>query len=297
MIYLVVVLSITVCVLLTYNWMIRREIGRVSHQLEKRVTEDTRQIITVELISKNLNRLVKNVNRSLKAEENLRLKAFRNEKEFKELITNISHDLRTPLTAIKGYIQLLDNSDMDEKQRKKLDIVQTHTEHLERLIGDFFEYSYLLNAEPKCQIERINITNLVIECLASSVQMFEEKNITVNVTSAEPVIVDIDKELTIRIIQNLIKNCVMHSDGDVEVQIISKERAEVHFINSVNDASEIDVDKLFDRFYTSDKSRNKSTGLGLSIVKLLVEQMGGTVSASLQNGKIHIMVLFKNWSH
>lgn len=293
MIAAVIILSILVCLLLTYNWMIQREIRNISHQLKKRASEDTRQLLSLELINKNLNQLAQNVNGCLKAEENLRLQAFREEKDFKELIANISHDLRTPLTAIKGYLQLLDNSELDEKQRKKLGIAEQQTEYLARLIDDFFEYSYLLNIEPELHMERLNLTNLVIECLATSVALFEEKNIAVNVKETETVIVQADKELTTRIIQNLIKNCIMHSNGDVEVQILEGERANVHFINPVNNISENDVPKLFDRFYTSDKSRNKSTGLGLSIVKILAEQMGGTAVASIQDNKIDIMVCFE----
>jgi signal transduction histidine kinase len=117
----------------------------------------------------------------------------------------------------------------------------------------------------------------------------------INLKETEPVYVLADREMTTRIIQNLIRNCLIHSSGDITVQVMAKKCAIISFKNPVKKEAELDPKRLFDRFYTADKARSKSTGLGLSIVKLLAEQMGGNASASLQNGEIDIRVELPLW--
>lgn len=284
-------LSVLIILLVAYIIFFQLQLRNINRQLTKRLTEYTRQPISLELINKELNALAVNMNKCLKAEETLRLDGIREEKRFKEMIANISHDLRTPLTAIKGYQQLMGKEILSKEQRQKLQIAQKHADELGRLIEHFFEYAYLVNVEPVLQIERINLTNLVAECLAESINLFEENNLSVRFQEGKPVFALVDKEMTVRILQNLIRNCVEHSDSDIEVGILTTtEKVVIFFRNFVKNASEIDVKQLFDRFYTSDKARSKTTGLGLSIVSLLAEQLGGSTDASLQDGLLEIRV-------
>jgi len=293
------ILIIIVLLLASYIALLQHQFSNINRQLEKRLAGDIRQPISLELINRELNQLTENINMCLKAEESLRLESVREEKQFKELIANISHDLRTPLTAIKGYQQLLENSELTEDQQKKLRIARKHADELGHLIEHFFEYSYLLNAELKLNIEKINLTYVVTECLAASIDTFEKRRIMVHLEETAPIFVLADQEMLVRIIQNLIQNCVAHSASDVVVQILALENAIVSFTNLVENATEIDVDCLFDRFYTRDQARRKTTGLGLSIVKLLAEQMGGAVKASLLGNELEIVVeipLSKQWN-
>jgi len=268
------------------------QLRNINRQLTKRLAEHTRQPISLELINKDLNSLAVNINKCFKAEENLRLDGIREEKRFKELIANISHDLRTPLTAIRGYQQLMEKGTLSEGQAQKLKIAQKHAVELGNLIEHFFEYSYLVNAEPVLNIERINLTNLVTQCLAQSVNSFEANNLTVNFEETPSIHILADREMITRIIQNLIRNCTQYSAGEIRVQLYTTLNAVISFSNPVKDAVAIDVKQLFDRFYTSDKARSKSTGLGLSIVKLLSEQMRGSASVLLEDGIIKISVEF-----
>lgn len=105
-----------------------------------------------------------------------------------------------------------------------------------------------------------------------------------------PIFVLADKEMTVRVIWNLIRNCAQHSNGDIEVKLIADQTAKLSFKNAVNEAMEIDVNRLFERFYTADKARSGNVGLGLSIVKHLTEQMGGKTNAVLLDGFIEIKV-------
>ncbi|MNI08980.1 Swarming motility regulation sensor protein RssA [compost metagenome] len=292
MIIAVVFLVNVVVLLVLYIAYLQLQLRSINRQLDKRLTRNTRQPISLELINRDLTKLTANINRCLKAEENLRLDAIREEKQFKEMIANISHDLRTPLTAIKGYQQLMETGELPHEQRKKLQVAQKHADKLGALIEHFFEYSYLVNAEPVPKLERMNLTNLVTECLAESITDFEHKKIQVRIEEENPVFAIVDKEMVVRIIHNLIRNSVTHAAGDLEVRIFAtpNEHAVVSFRNPVANAGEVDVNRIFDRFYTADKSRGATTGLGLSIVRLLAEQLGGAANAALQNGFIEIRV-------
>ncbi|MBD2870338.1 HAMP domain-containing histidine kinase [Paenibacillus sp. IB182493] len=277
--------------LLLYVAFIRRQLRSINRQLDKRLSEHTRQPIRLELQSGELNALAVNMNKCLKAEETLRLKGIREEKSFKELIANISHDLRTPLTAIKGYQQLAMNGELTADQRKKLLVAQKHADELERLIEQFFEYSYLLNANAELRTERINLTNLVAECLAASVPALEERRLAVQLEDAPPVWIHADKEMATRIVQNLLRNCLQHAAGDIDIRLHAAGKAVLSIRNLVDPSTALDADRLFDRFYTGDKARSgSSTGLGLSIVRLLTDKMGGAARAALDDGMLEIRV-------
>lgn len=284
----IVILSFITFILFLYISVLQRQLQSINSQLKKRLKSNSRQPVTVELINKELNNLAESINQCLKAEETLRLESVKEEKRFKELIANISHDLRTPLTAIKGYQQLLEKSTLTDEQREKLGISQKYAVELGTLIEHFFEYSYLLNAEQTLKPEKLNLTNLVTECLATSVNAFEEHGLKLLFEENAPIFVSADREMLVRIFQNLIRNCLAHSAGDVTVRLMTA--GAVAFRNPVKDAQEIDTKRMFERFYTGDRARSKTTGLGLAIVKLLTEQMGGTVYAYFVDDQLEIKV-------
>lgn len=291
MIIAVVLLSISVLILFLYIIFILKQLKSISKQLDKRLIENTRQPLNIELFNKTITNLSKNINRCLKLEEKRRLESINDQKQFKELISNISHDLRTPLTSIKGYQQLLEKTPLDKHQVQLLKTAQKSTDELGLLIENFFEYSYLVTAKTEPNLEKININNLIVECVLSYIAIFEEKNLNVNIKETPPVFVLGDKNMLIRIIENLLNNCAKHSLGDIDIKIEFLQNAKITFTNPINQDTNINVDKLFHRFYTSDSTRNKSTGLGLSIVEFLVKQMDDNVGAYL-NKTDHTLSIF-----
>lgn len=293
MLVAVVMLCILVFILIAYIAFIQKQLRSINIQLDKRLRENTRQPLTIDLFNKTINKLAININLCLKLEEKQRLEGIREQKQFKELISNISHDLRTPLTAIKGYQQLLEKETLSNTQLEKLHTAQKYTDELGDLIEHFFEYSYLITARVEPSLEKINLTNLAIDCVLSYIGIFEEKNISVNIEGTPPIYVLGDKNMLTRVIENLLNNCAKHSLGDIDVKIESKSKARITFINPVNPNININVDKLFHRFYTGDSTRNKSTGLGLSIVEFLVEQMNGNVGAYLDTKSNKIAIFFE----
>ena len=285
------ILIIIILILVVYILLVQGQLRNINRQLDRRLNRNTRQPVSLDMINKELNALTVNINKCLKAEENFRLKDIRADKKFKELVANISHDLRTPLTAIKGYQQLMENDELTDTQKKRLEIIQKHTEELGSLIEHFFEYSYLINAEPTMNPERINLTNLVTECIVAAIPNLEEKNLTIDMKETAAIFAILDKEMVRRIVQNLIRNCIQHAKSMVEVSLTTQgKEAVLSFRNSVQETSEIDVTRLFDRFYTGDKARSRSTGLGLAIVKLLASQMNGSAGAVLEDGILSICV-------
>nr|WP_295778338.1 HAMP domain-containing sensor histidine kinase [uncultured Intestinibacter sp.] len=291
MIIAVVLLSISVLILFLYIIFILKQLKSINKQLDKRLIENTRQPLNIELFNKTITNLSKNINRCLKLEEKRRLESINDQKQFKELISNISHDLRTPLTSIKGYQQLLEKTPLDKHQVQLLKTAQKSTDELGLLIENFFEYSYLVTAKTEPNFKKININNLIVECVLSYIAIFEEKNLNVNIKDTPPVFVLGDKNMLIRIVENLLNNCAKHSLGDIDIKIEFLQNAKITFTNPINQDTNINVDKLFHRFYTSDSTRNKSTGLGLSIVEFLVKQMNGNVGAYL-NKTDHTLSIF-----
>ena len=291
MIIAIVLLSISVLILFLYIIFILKQLKSINKQLDKRLIENTRQPLNIELFNKTITNLSKNINRCLKLEEKRRLESINDQKQFKELISNISHDLRTPLTSIKGYQQLLEKTPLDKHQVQLLKTAQKYTDELGLLIENFFEYSYLVTAKTEPNLEKININNLIVECVLSYIAILEEKNLNVNIKETPPVFVLGDKNMLIRIIENLLNNCAKHSLGDIDIKIEFLQNAKITFTNPINQDTNINVDKLFHRFYTSDSTRNKSTGLGLSIVEFLVKQMDGNVGAYL-NKTDHTLSIF-----
>lgn len=291
MIIAVVLLSISVLILFLYIIFILKQLKSINKQLDKRLIENTRQPLNIELFNKTITNLSKNINRCLKLEEKRRLESINDQKQFKELISNISHDLRTPLTSIKGYQQLLEKTPLDKHQVQLLKTAQKSTDELDLLIENFFEYSYLVTAKTEPNFKKININNLIVECVLSYIAIFEEKNLNVNIKDTPPIFVLGDKNMLIRIIENLLNNCAKHSLGDIDIKIEFLQNAKITFTNPINQDTNINVDKLFHRFYTSDSTRNKSTGLGLSIVEFLVKQMNGNVGAYL-NKTDHTLSIF-----
>ena len=291
--YIVILLGILCAVLLFWVIHLKGQIRSVCRQLEKRLDDGSRNSIYIALFDNDAVRLAADINRCFTVDENAKRTLEREEKHFRDTIANISHDLRTPLTSIKGYLQLLEATPLNESQQERVGVINRHVGELGDLIEHFFEYSYLLSDDSEVVLECFSLTDEVAECLAAAVPQFENKGMAVHLEQFEQINITADREKTTRMIQNLVRNCLQHSAGDLSVCVEQVgETARVTFSNPVANPDTIDIGSLFDRFYTSDKNRRKSTGLGLSIVKLLAEQMGGRTFAELSGNVISIGVEF-----
>ena len=289
--YLVAALCLALLVVILLLIHIKMQLRSLTGQLKKRLKDDTRNYVHVSLLDGSVSRLAAEINKCFVQDDQAKQTLEREEKQFRETIANISHDLRTPLTSIKGFLQLLERENPTEAQRKRLAVIRKHSNELGDLIEHFFEYSYLLSNDAELHYERFCLTDETAECIAAAVLQLEEKGINVNIGQFDRVLLTADREKTTRIIQNLIRNCIQHSGGDITVDVSEENgTARLTISNPVIDSSAIEPERLFDRFYTAEKSRRKSTGLGLSIVRLLAEQMNGKAYAALDGNRLSITV-------
>lgn len=207
--------------------------------------------------------------------------------ELKNAVTNISHDLRTPLTAICGYLDLLEREEKSEAAGRYLSQIKNRTEALKSLTEELFQYSVVTSSQD-LKPERMDMVRALEESLLSFYGVMQEKGIQPNISlPEEPIYRELDASALNRVFSNIISNAVKYSDGDFAVTM--KEDGSITFVNSAKKLDAVTVGRLFDRFYTVDAGRN-STGLGLSIAKLLTERMGGHIEAAFEADRLHIII-------
>ena len=216
----------------------------------------------------------------------------RQERAIRQQITNISHDLRTPLTSILGYLQLLEGEGLTaEERREYLAIVQGRAKTLQSMIVSFYDLSRLEGGEYPLSRERVDLYHVLSELVAEFYNDFEGFDMTVELREGLPS-VTADPAGVLRVFTNLIRNAMEHGRSRMSI-LLYQEGDEVVsvFANDAPGLTPEDVEHVFDRFFTADKMRTgQSTGLGLAIVKALVERMGHTVSAELEGDLFRVVV-------
>ena len=216
----------------------------------------------------------------------------RQERAIRQQIANISHDLRTPLTSILGYLQLLEGEGLTtEERREYLAIVQGRAKALQSMIVSFYDLSRLEGGEYPLSRERVDLYHMLSELVAEFYNDFEGFDMTVELREGLPS-VTADPAGVLRVFTNLIRNAMEHGRSRMSI-LLYQEGDEVVsvFANDAPGLTPEDVEHVFDRFFTADKMRTgQSTGLGLAIVKALVERMGHTVSAELEGDLFRVVV-------
>ncbi|MBU5344651.1 HAMP domain-containing histidine kinase [Paenibacillus lautus] len=283
--------------LLVHLLMLRREIGRITEQLGRYNERRTGKKMDVALFDQKLEALAGEINRQsnlfIESETNRK----RAEKEFRQAVANISHDIRTPLTSILGYIQLLEaESITPEEKLEYIAVVKNRTRRLQALLNDFFELSVIESLDYSLQTEKLEMTGLLSEILVGFYDSYNERNITPDIRlPKEKMFVYADESALRRVVENLLVNTVKHATGHVVISF--KRQRETADFTIVNDAKELvgsDVNLLFNRFYTADRTRSdQASGLGLSIAKSLMKKMGGTLTAELDGEKLMIICRWK----
>ncbi|WP_233274987.1 sensor histidine kinase [Calidifontibacillus oryziterrae] len=297
LIYLVIIMSLVTAFLLTRLFTFKKEIKKISNQLQSYNNRKTNKKVDLALIDKDIENLGLEINKLIDLYVAENRNKIRFENDHKQAVANISHDLRTPLTSILGYIQIAQSEDVtaDEKM-ELLSIAQNRAKRLESLLNDFFELSVIESADHHLKSERINLKNLTIDVVMSFYDRFNEKNMKPIIDMPEDdVFMTGDASAVTRVIENLISNAITHSDGNMAISL-EENNSTVRLIikNDAHLLTEKDVDRMFERFYMADQSRtDKSTGLGLSIVKGLMEKMNGAITGELINEQLSIICEWK----
>lgn len=282
--------------LCAYLELYKREIGGIVNRLRFISDEDTNTKINLQMKSKEMKELAIQINHMINHYKNEKVAIEKAQQQFKEEITNISHDLRTPLTSIAGYVQMLESvNTTEEKKSEYYSIIRRRIETLVNMLDEFFEFARMESDEYQLQSEKINVNNVLVDVISLFYYDFLSKGQEPSIKiPSTPIYINADKDALKRIFQNLIKNYLNHGNGNITISV-SKEanRGCIMFKNYAPDLQSSDANKLFQRFYTADQSRTKrTTGLGLAIVKNLVTKMNGDIEAYVENSFLIMNITF-----
>ena len=269
---------------------LKKAAREISAAFADRLQTDTNTQIDISSRDKDMCRLASAINAQLRILRQEHLRYHQGDTELKNAVTNISHDLRTPLTAICGYLDMMQKTEISEQQARYLSIIKERTELMKQLTEELFRYSVIVSDDEKTETENVLINQVLEDSIMGYYAVLTEKGIQPNVNITDKQITaELNKKYLSRIFSNLLNNAVKYSDGDLD--IILSDTGEIIFSNTAKGLSAVDAEQLFDRFYTVEAAHH-STGLGLSIARTLVRRMGGTITAEYADSRLKIKIKF-----
>ncbi|MDE6849503.1 MAG: HAMP domain-containing histidine kinase [Ruminococcus sp.] len=270
-------------------YLIKKSAREIKDELAYRLENSTNTLISISSRDKDMCILADSLNIQLKELRKKRLNYEKGDLELKEAITNISHDLRTPLTAVIGYLDLMENIGGNDEVSRYTAMIRNRTDVMKQLTEELFRYSIITSVQ-ETNLEMLCINDVLEETLAGFYGAITKCGIVPDIDISETRTErKLDKSALSRIFSNITSNALKYSDGDFQVRL--SDDGVITFSNFAKKLTSIETEKLFDRFYTVENARN-STGLGLSIAKLLTKRMGGDISAELDNGRLIIKLYF-----
>lgn len=286
---MIIWLCIFICIILILKLLfIKKSLKDIETSLKNILSTDTNNLIVTSSSDKSIKNFVMLLNNELKELRKQKLEFENGNLELKNAITNISHDLRTPLTAISGYIELIQVDELSTNQEKYVEILKRKSDELIELTEQLFNFSKATNINVK--LENCCLNDVLEEAILSYYSIFKDRNITPNILICKDKIYKmINKISLVRIFENIISNVLKYSNGDFKVEL--KNDGTIIFSNKAPSLDTTTVQKIFDRYFTVENAKN-STGLGLSIAKQLVELNGGIINAKYVKGRLIISIKF-----
>ena len=293
--FIIIILIIVIIILLTYLFLYHNEVKHISKEIDNIKDLDSNTLIHSKYNLKNINNLIYKINNLLTESKNIKIDYGNKNKSLMKMMTNISHDLRTPLTSALGYIDIILKSDLSEEEKKKdLITIEKRLRRLEELISSFFEFSKIISTNKRPALEKINLTSVLEESVIVFYDDYKKNNREILLDcNQRKIIINSNKMLLTRIFENLIGNAYKHSNSDLIIKVEKLNKVKIIFSNELLD-NDIDIDRIFDEFYTVDISRTKEgTGLGLAIAKEFTKQLNGNIYAKKINGQLKIIIELK----
>lgn len=270
--------------------MLKVSMAEIRAQLAGWLKTDTNTLISISSSDRQLRLLATDLNRQLRQLRRQRRQYLDGDKELKDAVTNISHDLRTPLTAICGYLDLLRDEEKSEKVTHYVIAIQNRAEVLKQLTEELFRYSIIMSAQEPMQLEPLCVNDILEQSIVSFYATLTKRGITPQIDITEKKIMrTLNRTAFLRVLNNILNNAVKYSGGDLN--ILLTETGEIIFSNTAKNLNDVQVGKLFNRFFSVETARN-STGLGLAIAKTLVEQMKGTITAQYHDSVLSVCIDF-----
>ena len=274
----------------------RRSAREIAAAFADRLSTETNTLIDISSHDRYMCSLAADINTQLRKLRGELLRYQQGNREIMDAVTNISHDLRTPLTAICGYLDLLRQTELTADAVRYLDIIEERVDVLRQLTEELFGYSAAVSAvgedgrDRHEEISEISLNAALEEILSVYYAALKKRRITPSVTMPEATVTRrLNKSLLFRIFGNIISNALKYSDGDLEITL--SEQGEIVFANHAASLDELQVMRLFDRYYTVENAVG-ATGLGLSIARELTGQMGGTITAQYRDKMLRISLTF-----
>lgn len=283
-------LMIIIFILLLKLYLLQKSAREIETAFNEKLITDSNTLIDISSKDKYMRHLANSINTQLRTLRKERHYFQQGNLELKNAVTNISHDLRTPLTAICGYLDLLEQTENSETAEQYIAVIKERTGLLTQLTEELFRYSVILSTKEQLVCEPVVINPILEESIAAFYTVLKQRGIVPQIQLTETKIIkDLDRSALTRIFSNLLSNVIKYSDGDLKITL--SENGEIIFSNMASGLDEIQVGKLFERFYTVETAC-KSTGLGLSISKMLVEEMGGCILADFKKNRLTIRIRF-----
>ena len=283
---LLCIIIIALCVKI---YLLKKSAREIASEFADRLKTDTNTLIYISSHDKDMRYLSDSINKQLKILRKEHLQYHQGNTELKNAITNISHDLRTPLTAIAGNLYMIGKTDDLSEIREYISVIAERTETMKQLTEELFRYSMIVSNESKEDTEEVFVNQVLAESISSFYPVLTEKGITpqIHLTDAR-IVRNVSRSELARVFSNLLNNAVKYSNGDLEITL--SDTGEITFANTAKELSTIEVEQLFDRFYTVEAAHH-STGLGLSIARTLAERMGGSITAEYDDGRLTIRIM------
>lgn len=290
-------LSLTILIVLLIIFILKtKEINRLTLELKKLNSEGKIEKLRLSLPNKNIENLIVEINTLIDDKRKMENIYKEKDMELREAIANMSHDLRTPLTSIMGYVYLLNDDKLDKEERKEyLKIIEKRSLVLNDLITNFYGLSRIQADQYEIKLEPVNLELVLGEIIAAFYETLDYKFGEPEINIEEglgPVLGD--KQALNRIFTNLIENIIKHGEGEVKISLKKKNKYIVmEFSNKAEDLEPKDVNRIFEKFFTKDRMRTgQNTGLGLAIVKLLVEKQGQKIEAKKVGNRLVINIIW-----
>ena len=298
MLYIVIGLGL-ICIYFAIRFLaLKQSIRNAAFQMDKieEQKESNRKLKAV-TSDKDLELLLNRINKLYEFRQEERISYQRREQRLQREVENISHDLRTPLTSIMGYTELIQDPGTSQEERQEyLSIIYKRAKVLQGFIEDFYELSRFQGENYPLRYDILQVQPIIKEVLVSYYRQFEKKQIQVEIhLEDERCSIIADRVQFNRILNNLIQNALKYTKTSFTlIQYSAQENCIIRFCNDNTDLTDEDMKRIFDRFYTGDENRSgQSTGLGLTIAKLLVENMNGSIHGELKDGRFTIELSFK----
>ena len=271
-------------------YLLKKSAKEIQKAFAKRLHTETNTLIDISSRDRSMQSLAESINEQLRTLRSKRHLYKQGDLAVKETIANISHDLRTPLTAICGYLDLLEEEEKTETAAQYLAIIKSRVKTLTQLTDELFCYTLTASSPMSAPLEDVSLNHALEESVLAHYAVLKGCRITPEISMPEEKIIrTLHKASLLRIFENILSNAIKYSAGDLQITLTKQ--GEIVFSNHAPGLYEVDVQRLFDRLYTVETGK-KSTGIGLAIAKSLTEQMHGRIAAQYADGVLSISISF-----